>query len=148
MAAVKYADLSKNRTSDYIFNWDTMLSFEGNTAPYLQYAVARISSIFAKTNDYNSNANLIINEAAEHQLALKLLQFNDAVHSVGRDGMPNSLCNYLYELAGNFMTFYEACPILKADTETKQSRLKLAQLTSNILKTGLGLLGIETMERM
>ncbi len=150
IGAVKYADLSKNRTSDYIFNWETMLSFEGNTAPYLQYAVARISHIFAKagTDAYNAEAALIINEKAEHQLALKLLQFNDAIHIVAKEGTPNTLCHYLYELAGNFMTFYEACPILKSDKETKESRLKLAKLTREILKTGLGLLGIATMDRM
>jgi arginyl-tRNA synthetase len=150
IGAVKYADLSKNRTSDYIFNWDTMLSFEGNTAPYLQYAVARISNIFAKAgvNNYNAEATLIIADKAEHQLALKLLQFNDAIHIVAQEGTPNTLCLYLYELAGNFMTFYETCPILKADKKTKESRFKLAKLTSNILKTGLGLLGIATMERM
>ncbi len=150
MGAVKYADLSKNRTSDYIFNWDTMLSFEGNTAPYLQYAYARISSIFRKVENYNAQADVIINEPAEHQLALKLLQFSDAIQSVAKDGMPNFLCNYLFELAGNFMTFYEACPILKEGVavEVKESRLQLAQLTANTLKTGLDLLGIETLERM
>ncbi len=150
MGAVKYADLSKNRTSDYIFNWDTMLSFEGNTAPYLQYAYARISSIFRKVNDYNAQAEVTISKPAEHQLALKLLQFSDAIQSVAKDGMPNFLCNYLFELAGNFMTFYEACPILKEGVavEVKESRLQLAQLTANTLKTGLDLLGIETLERM
>ncbi len=148
MGAVKYADLSKNRTSDYIFNWDTMLSFEGNTAPYLQYAYARISSIFRKVESLDSQADVIISEPAEHQLSLKLLQFSDAVHSVAKDGTPNLLCNYLFELAGNFMTFYEACPILKSNDDIKNSRLQLAQLTANTLKTGLGLLGIETMERM
>ncbi|MEE9304407.1 MAG: arginine--tRNA ligase [Thiotrichaceae bacterium] len=152
MGAVKYADLSKNRTSDYIFNWDTMLSFEGNTAPYLQYAYARISSIFRKVDSHdqlhNKQADVIITEPAEHQLALKLLQFSDAVQHVAKEGTPNLLCNYLFELAGNFMTFYEACPILKADDAIKDSRLQLAQLTADTLKTGLGLLGIETMERM
>jgi len=150
IGAVKYADLSKNRTSDYIFDWDTMLSFEGNTAPYLQYAVARISNIFAKAGagSYNATAELIINEKVEHQLALKLLQFNETIHVVAQKGTPNTLCLYLYELAGNFMTFYEACPILKADTTTKESRLKLAKLTRKVLKTGLGLLGIATMDRM
>ncbi len=148
IGAVKYADLSKNRTSDYIFNWDTMLSFEGNTAPYLQYAYARISSIFRKVENHDNQADITINEPAEHQLALKVLQFSDAVQSVAKDGSPNLLCNYLFELAGNFMTFYEACPILKAEDAVKDSRLQLAQLTADTLKTGLGLLGIETMERM
>lgn len=158
IGAVKYADLSKNRTSDYIFNWDTMLSFEGNTAPYLQYAYARIRSIFGKleegaTREKTGNGNveqidIIISEPAEHQLSLKLLQFSEAVNSVAKEGFPNLLCHYLFELAGNFMTFYEACPILKADEVTMKSRLQLAQLTADTLKTGLGLLGIETMERM
>ncbi|MCL4107918.1 UNVERIFIED_CONTAM: hypothetical protein GTU68_016946 [Idotea baltica] len=148
IGAVKYADLSKNRTSDYIFNWDTMLSFEGNTAPYLQYAFARIQSIFRKAGDINSDAEINLIEPAERLLATKLLQFSEAVEVVAKDGTPNFLCNYLFELAGNFMSFYEACPIMKADEETKQSRLKLAQLTANTLKTGLDLLGIDVMDRM
>jgi len=148
IGAVKYADLSKNRTSDYIFNWDTMLSFEGNTAPYLQYAYARIQSIFRKAGEINSDTNIVLVEPAERQLASKLLQFSEAIEIVAKEGTPNLLCNYLFELAGNFMTFYEACPIMKADEDVKQSRLKLAQLTANTLKTGLDLLGIEVMERM
>ena len=148
IGAVKYADLSKNRTSDYIFNWDTMLSFEGNTAPYLQYAYARIQSIFRKAGEINSSAEIVLQEPAERLLATKLLQFSEAVDVVAKDGTPNFLCNYLFELSGNFMSFYEACPIMKADEATKQSRLKLAQLTANTLKTGLDLLGIDVMERM
>ncbi len=148
IGAVKYADLSKNRTSDYIFNWDTMLSFEGNTAPYLQYAYARIQSIFRKSGDIDESARVIIEEPAERQLASKLLQLSEAIEAVAKDGTPNILCNYLYELSGNFMTFYEACPIMKADENIKQSRLKLSQLTANTLKTGLDLLGIDVMERM
>jgi len=148
IGSVKYADLSKNRTSDYIFNWDTMLSFEGNTAPYLQYAYARIQSIFRKAGDLNSSAEIKLVEPAEKQLATKLLQISETIEVVSKDGTPNLLCNYLFELAGNFMTFYEACPIMKANEETKQSRLKLAQLTENTLKTGLDLLGIDVMDRM
>lgn len=148
IGAVKYADLSKNRTSDYIFNWDTMLSFEGNTAPYLQYAYARIQSIFSKAGDIDNSVNIIIEEPAERQLACKLLQLTEAIEAVAKDGTPNILCNYLYELSGNFMTFYEACPIMKADDDVKQSRLKLSQLTANTLKVGLDLLGIDVMERM
>ncbi len=148
IGAVKYADLSKNRTSDYIFNWDTMLSFEGNTAPYLQYAYARIQSIFRKAGTINTSASIIIEEPSERQLASKLLQLTEAVEAVAKDGTPNILCNYLYELSGNFMTFYEACPIMKADENIKQSRLKLSQLTANTLKVGLDLLGIDVMERM
>jgi len=148
IGAVKYADLSKNRTSDYIFNWDTMLSFEGNTAPYLQYAYARIQSIFKKAGTINHSAKIIIEAPAERQLASKLLQLSEAIEAVAKDGTPNILCNYLYELSGNFMTFYEACPIMKADENIKQSRLKLSQLTANTLKVGLDLLGIDVMEQM
>ena len=148
IGAVKYADLSKNRSSDYIFNWDTMLSFEGNTAPYLQYAYARIQSIFRKAGEIDHNAPLNLQDAAEKQLAVKLLQLSEAVEVVAKDGTPNILCNYLFELAGNFMTFYEACPILKAESDIKNSRLKLAKLTAQTLGTGLDLLGIETLERM
>ncbi|PID46714.1 MAG: arginine--tRNA ligase [Proteobacteria bacterium] len=150
IGAVKYADLSKNRTSDYIFNWDTMLSFEGNTAPYLQYAHARICSIFAKAGDVDTTANIAIKAPAEHQLALSLMRFPEALEVVEQDATPNMLCNYLFDLAGNFMTFYEACPILKDDVavEDRNSRLQLARLTANTLKTGLGLLGIEAPERM
>jgi len=148
IGAVKYADLSKNRTSDYIFNWDTMLSFEGNTAPYLQYAYARIQSIFRKAGKIDPAAGITLIEPAERQLATKLLQLSESIEIVANEGTPNILCNYLFELAGNFMTFYEACPIMKAEENIKQSRLKLAQLTANTLKTGLGLLGIDVMERM
>lgn len=147
ISAVKYADLSKNRTTDYIFDWDAMLSFEGNTAPYLQYAYARIQSIFRKAGEITPQP-ISIQEPSEHQLAVKLLQFNSAVNSVAKEGVPHFLCNYLFELSGNFMTFYEACPILKADDATKSSRLQLAKLTANTLKTGLELLGIKTMEQM
>ncbi len=148
IGAVKYADLSKNRSSDYIFNWETMLSFEGNTAPYLQYAYARIQSIFRKAGEVDQNAPLNLQDAAEKQLAVKLLQLSEAIEVVAKDGTPNILCNYLFELAGNFMTFYEACPIIKADNDVKNSRLKLARLTAQTLKTGLDLLGIKTLERM
>ena len=150
MGAVKYADLSKNRTSDYIFNWDTMLSFEGNTAPYLQYAHARIQSVFAKAGEVDTAATINVTEPAEHQLAMTLLRFSESLELVEKDGTPNTLCNYLFELAGNFMTFYEACPILKDDVaaDTRASRLQLAQLTANTLKTGLGLMGIVAPERM
>ncbi len=148
IGAVKYADLSKNRTSDYIFNWDSMLSFEGNTAPYLQYAYTRIHSIFKKVDDYNADASIQLEAPEERQLAVKILQMEEVIDQVAKDATPNVLCNYLYELAGNFMSFYEACPILKAEKTVKNSRLKLAKQTANTLKLGLGLLGIETMERM
>ena len=150
IAAVKYADLSKNRNSDYIFNWDAMLSFEGNTAPYLQYAYARIKSIFRRVETYDAQAALTLQENAERTLAMKLLQFTEATDSVAKEGLPNHLCTYLYELAGNFMSFYEACPILKDGVaqDVRNSRLRLADLTAQTLQTGLSLLGIGVMERM
>ena len=151
IGAVKFADLSKNRTSDYIFNWKTMLSFEGATAPYLQYAYSRIQSIFTKANFSNSDSNAIaIVEPQEKALALKLLQLEDVIDAVVSECTPNLLCNYLYELATLYMSFYEACPILKEgiDENVKQSRLALCQLISNTLKQGLDILGIDVMERM
>ena len=150
IGAVKYADLSKNRNSDYIFNWDAMLSFEGNTAPYLQYAYARIKSIFRRVEIYDAQAILTLQAAEERTLAMKLLQFTEATDSVAKEGLPNHLCTYLYELAGNFMSFYEACPILKDGVaqDVRNSRLRLADLTAQTLQTGLSLLGIGVMERM
>ncbi|EDK10902.1 arginyl-tRNA synthetase [Haemophilus influenzae PittII] len=151
IGAVKYADLSKNRTTDYVFDWDNMLSFEGNTAPYMQYAYTRIRSIFNKT-DINSTAllaaPLTIKDDKERTLAIKLLQFEEAVQTVGKEGTPHVLCAYLYELAGIFSSFYEHCPILNAEDEAvKLSRLKLALLTEKTLKQGLTLLGIKTVEK-
>jgi len=152
IGAVKFADLSKNRTSDYIFNWKTMLSFEGATAPYLQYAYSRIQSIFnkAEIEQANFKANITIVEPQEKALALKLLQLEEVIDAVISESMPNLLCNYLYELASLYMSFYEACPILKegiAD-DIKQSRLTLCLSISNTLKQGLDILGIDVMERM
>lgn len=150
IGAVKFADLSKNRTSDYIFNWKTMLSFEGATAPYLQYAYSRIQSIFTKAGDSAANGEIAIIEPQEKALALKLLQLEDVVDAVISECTPNLLCNYLYELASLYMSFYEACPILKEgiSEEVKASRLALCQLIANTLKQGLDILGIEVMERM
>ncbi|MGO1246662.1 MAG: arginine--tRNA ligase [Oceanisphaera sp.] len=153
MGAVKYADLSKSRTTDYIFDWDNMLSFEGNTAPYLQYAYTRIQSIFRKSGiltDANLQGQVIITVAAEEALANKLLQFNDAIKSVADKGLPHLMCLYLYELSGAFMTFYEACPINKEGVtiEERNSRLRLCAATAKVLDQGLSLLGIDTMERM
>lgn len=150
MGAVKYADLSKNRTTDYIFDWDNMLTFEGNTAPYLQYAYTRIQSIFRKVDGSVQPGPVSIAEPAEENLAQKLLQFNDVVYSVAQKGMPHLLCTYLYELAGLFMSFYEHCPVNKdgVTDDLKASRLTLCQATANTLKQGLALLGIETLERM
>ncbi len=148
MGAVKYADLSKNRTTDYIFDWDNMLTFEGNTAPYLLYAYSRIQSIFKKTDI--AVGNVVIKEVAEEALAQKLVKFNEIVNQTALKAMPHILCAYLYELAGLFMRFYESCPINKpeVDTATKASRLALCQATAGVLRTGLSLLGIEVLERM
>ena len=152
IGAIKYADLSKNRTTDYIFNWDSMLSFEGDTAPYLQYAYTRIRSIFRKANinidEFSADINLT--EPQEHALAVKLLQFHETVVTVSEQLTPHVLSGYLYELASLFMTFYEACPMLKegVEVEVKESRLALSLLVSNALQQGLDLLGIETMELM
>lgn len=152
IGAIKYADLSKNRTSDYLFNWDQMLSLDGNTAPYLQYAYTRIRSIFRRSDsqDARNTADLILAQEEERALALKLLQFPEALQAVTDDALPHLLCGYLYELAGLFMRFYERCPILHdtVDTRTRASRLSLCQHTAITLETGLDLLGIEVMERM
>ncbi|WNC67575.1 arginine--tRNA ligase [Thalassotalea nanhaiensis] len=152
IGAVKYADLSKNRTSDYIFNWKTMLSFEGATAPYLQYAFTRVQSIFRKAGIAANtiSAEMIINEPQEKALAVKLMQFEEVLDAVISECTPNLLCNYLYELASLYMSFYEACPILKDDIneEIKLSRLRLCHVIARTLEQGLELLGIEVMERM
>ncbi|WDE00074.1 arginine--tRNA ligase [Thalassomonas actiniarum] len=152
IGAVKFADLSKNRTSDYIFNWKTMLSFEGATAPYLQYGYARIQSIFTKAgiDSDDLSGSITIAEPQEKALALKLLQLEDVLDAVISEGTPNLLCNYLYELASLYMSFYEACPILKEgiDSQVKASRLLLCKQIAATLKQGLDILGIEVMERM
>ncbi|HAT7590795.1 TPA: arginine--tRNA ligase [Citrobacter werkmanii] len=152
IGAVKYADLSKNRTTDYIFDWDNMLAFEGNTAPYMQYAYTRVLSVFRKADiDENAlaNAQVIIREDREAQLAARLLQFEETLTVVAREGTPHVMCAYLYDVAGLFSGFYEHCPILSAENEEiRKSRLKLAQLTAKTLKLGLDTLGIETVERM
>ena len=152
IGAIKYADLSITRTNDYIFDWDTMLSFEGNTAPYLQYAYTRIRSIFRKAGVNSSElaSHIKIIENQEKTLALKLLQFESVIDQVAADCYPHTLCSYLYELASAFMSFYENCPVLKHDVsaETQSSRLKLCELSSETLACGLDLLGIEVMDRM
>ncbi len=152
IGAVKYADLCKTRTNDYIFNWDSMLSFEGNTGPYLQYAYTRIRSILRKANIPASQLNSAIHIKADQEkaLALKLLQFNDCVEQVAAEALPHLLCTYLYDLASLFMTFYEACPMLKegVSEQDKLSRLSLSVKVSEVLEAGLGLLGIDVMEQM
>ncbi len=151
IGAVKYADLSKSRTTDYIFDWDNMLAFEGNTAPYMQYAYTRVLSVFRKAgiDESGIGGSTLIGEDREAALAVRLLQFEETITQVARDGTPHVMCAYLYELAGLFSGFYEHCPILSAENEaTRQSRLRLALLTAKTLKQGLDTLGIETVERM
>lgn len=149
--AVKYADLSKHRTSDYSFNFDLMLNFEGNTAPYLLYAYTRVAGVFRKLGkDFNEVDGQIVLEAPQEQeLAAKLAQFGEVLNNVADKGTPHTLCAYLYDVAGLFSSFYENCPILNAQTpEQMQGRLRLAALTGRTLKQGLELLGLETLERM
>lgn len=148
VGAVKYADLSKNRTSDYVFDWDNMLSFEGNTAPYLQYAYTRVQSIFKKAGEHNIQAAIELTEPLEQQLAVELLKFEDVLNNVAQTAYPHYLANYLYQLATLFSRFYEACPILKAEGNARASRLQLAHITGETLKIGLDLLGIRTLNVM
>ena len=152
IAAVKYADLSKNRTSDYLFDWSSMLSFEGNTAPYLMYAYARIKTLLAKqavdTDGIISFPESVALAPEEKALLLKSLQLAETIDAVAQDCFPNTLSNYLYELSASFMRFYEACPIQGTDAATRANRLSLCVLASEALKQGLDLLGIGTLERM
>ena len=156
IAAVKYADLRSDRTSDYVFNWDKMLALQGNTAPYMIYAYARIRSIYRKAAErfgspdvYAADVPLALAEPAERALALRLARLRETIDVVAADLEPHTLCGYLYDLASDFMRFYEACPVLQApDEPTRLSRLRLCDLTARTLKLGLGLLGIETIERM
>ena len=150
IASVKYADLSKNRTSDYIFSFEQMLSFEGNTAPYLLYAYTRVAGIFKRAQDVDlSDAKIVLEHEKEKDLGTKLAQFGEVMNRVVNKGQPHALCAYLFELAGAFSSSYEACPVLAADTEAqKKSRLLLAKLTAKTLKQGLNLLGLDTLERM
>jgi arginyl-tRNA synthetase len=155
IGAVKYADLRKTRTNDYLFNWDSMLSFEGNTAPYLQYAYTRIRSIlrrakFGEEQGSTIDGQIDIATASEKQLAIKLLAFDSTIDQTAKDGFPHTLCNYVYELASTYMRFYESCPVLadEVSVNVRNSRLQLCNLTADTLQSGLNLLGIETMDRM
>lgn len=151
ISSIKYVDLSKNRTSDYIFDWDSMLSFEGNTAPYLLYANTRIHSLFQKAGiTVNSlEKPIIFQHSSDILLAKQIILFPEVIDTVTLKASPHLLCTYLYELAGVFSSFYEACPILnQEDMALKLSRLKLASLTARILELGLSLLGIKTLKRM
>ncbi|AJI96253.1 arginine--tRNA ligase [Yersinia ruckeri] len=152
IGAVKYADLSKSRTTDYVFDWDNMLALDGNTAPYMQYAYTRVVSVFKRAgvvDERSLTLPLVITEEREAALATRLLQFEETITSVAREGTPHVMCAYLYDVAGLFSSFYEHCQILNADSEeSRQSRLKLAMLTAKTLKQGLDTLGIQTVERM
>ncbi len=152
IGAVKYADLCKTRTHDYIFDWDLMLSFEGNTGPYLQYAYTRIQSILRKANVSSAEVTgtLVIAATEEKDLAVKLLQFQEVLEQAAVDAYPHLLCTYLYDLASLFMRFYEACPILKEGVapSVRDSRLTLANHVAQTIENGLNLLGIEVMPRM
>jgi arginyl-tRNA synthetase len=149
IGAVKYADLSQYRMTDYIFSWDRMLSFQGNTAPYLQNAYVRIRSIFRKAGEeFVPAKELVLAAAEERNLALRLCQFGEVVPTVLNDFRPNVLANYLFELANSFHSFYEACPVLKSEEPARSSRLALCELTARILHRGLELLGIAVPEKM
>ena len=150
IGAVKYADLSKHRTSDYVFDWETMLAFDGNTAPYLQYAYTRVVSLFRRGQVWAEQleGELSIDAPAERALALALARFQEIVDAVADDALPHYLCGYLYELAARYMQFYEQCPVLNAEAPTRASRLLLCSRVADTMKYGLSLLGIETVERM
>ena len=152
IGAVKYADLSKTRTNDYIFNWDAMLSFDGNTAPYLQYAYTRVQSIFRKAEIAPTDLTdeIIVGTDQEKMLGIKLLQFSEVLDQVAKEALPHLLCTYLYDIASLYMSFYEACPILKegVEADVRNSRLRLCHLVAQTIESGLDLLGIDVMEKM
>jgi arginyl-tRNA synthetase len=152
LSAVKYADLSQNRTSSYVFSFDKMLALQGNTAPYMLYAFARINSISRKGGvDFEKlggDGKVLLEEETELVLAKHLLQLPEVVEMVGAELLPNRLCQYLFELSQKFNQFYELCPVLKAEEPTRTSRLVLCDVTARTLKLGLSLLGISVLERM
>lgn len=153
LGAIKYADLSPNRQSDYVFSWDKMLALQGNTAPYLQYAHTRVRGIFrkgAETGITSPEAGTSIHLETPEELALakQLLNFGLVLEAVAEEHRPNFLCTYLFELAGHYNRFFENCPVLKADGPVRASRLALCDLTGRVLQQGLAVLGIETPEQM
>ena len=152
IGAVKYSDLSVERKGDYRFDWDRMLALQGNTAPYLQYAHARIRSLLRKADDDGVDRTppeaLVLGEAVEHDLALAVLSFDGAVHDALEGFQPHKLCTYLFDLASTYTTFYETCPVLTADDEVRRSRLVLSELVARVLANGLGLLGIDAPDRI
>jgi len=153
IASIKYADLSKNRSSDYTFSFDQMISFEGDTGPYMLYAYTRVASIFRKAgideNSLSLSGEILLCEEIERELANLHIKFAEVLNQVAERGTPHLLCSYLYDLAGTFSSFYKNCPVLNAESDQlRTSRLQLCLLTARILKQGLGLLGIGTLERM
>jgi len=151
LAAVKYADLSTNRLTNYQFSFDRMLALSGNTAPYLLYAVVRIAGIARKGGDLQADSaadELSFSEPQEWALIRELLKFDAVIAEVAEELLPNRLCSYLFELSQVFNRFYDQVPVLKADGVQRRSRLALCRLTADTLKLGLGLLGIPTLERM
>ena len=154
LGAIKYADLLPNRQSDYVFSWDKLLALNGNSAPYLQYAYARTRSVFRKAAELGARpsftdlATLALSAPEEIELGKKLMNFGFSLARAAEEYRPNYICNYLYELAGLFARFWENCPVLKADAQQRTNRLALCELTGKVLKQGLDVLGIETLEQM
>ena len=152
IGAVKYADLRQNRLSDYQFDWDKMISFQGNAGPYLQYAYARCSSIFAKggldMNAISNSATITLDAPSEQALGMHLLRFADVVYQAGATSQPHVICEHIYELARAFNGFYAECPVLDAEGPTRESRLGLTALTARQIRRGLGLVGIGVVDRM
>jgi arginyl-tRNA synthetase len=147
---VKFAELSQNRLTDYVFAWDRMLALQGDTAPYLQYSSVRVRSIFRKLDTAfdAASAEIVLSENEEIHLARLHARFGEVLPAVLEDFRPNLLANYLLELARAFHSFFEACPVLKSEEPVRSSRLALCELTGRILASGLGLLGIRCPERM
>jgi arginyl-tRNA synthetase len=147
---VKYADLHQNRSSDYMFDFDKMISFQGNAGPYLQYAYARVQSIFRKGEvDPAKAANeIVLDTPQERELSRVLVRFGEVVHQAADAGLPHLITDHLYALAKAYSAFFEACPVLKAEEPARGSRIALCWLTARQLKRGLNLLGIQTVERM
>jgi arginyl-tRNA synthetase len=162
IGAVKYADLSQNRTTDYVFSWQKMLAMTGNTAPYMQYAYVRVQSIFRKADvgrvtsrgdgspaaSGDAAYNITLDHPAELDLAKHILRFTETLQAVADDDKPNWLTAYLYDLAGKFSAFYDNCPVIQSAEPTRSSRLQLCRLTADIMKRGLNLLGIDVIEQM
>jgi arginyl-tRNA synthetase len=152
IGAVKYADLRQNRLSDYQFDWDKMISFQGNAGPYLQYAYARCASIFAKgevdMDAMAASATILLDAPAEQVLGKHLLRFADVVYQAGTTSQPHLICEHIYELARAFNGFYAECPVLDAKGATRDSRLGLTALTARQIRRGLGLVGIGVVDRM